>query len=233
MDSKKLHDSAPDNGGKKQKGTANYRRVPSIKVATLKRQMDGAEKRIIRLKTELAETNAIIRRKYLDRFDDKGNVAGKAHLGSAQVEGLRLKRVELENSLAIAKGECFRSQREYRNAVAQNIQVERKSVKIVREENRIRRESKKLLKKTVEILKQHGQNGGVAKLQALQTLSLANDVKAFRDEFDSAIKEFDPAHYVTISGVSNVKTEIIYGVMDELAENAGNEQHGLLNGGAQ
>jgi hypothetical protein len=44
------------------------------------------------------------------------------------------------------------------------------------------------------------------------------------------MEEFDPSHYITISGVSSVKTEIIHDIMDEMAEEAKKQSDGSLTG---
>ena len=97
---------------------------------------------------------------------------------------------------------------------------------MILEENRLVRESKKLLKETKEIFRDHGSNGGAKELSVLTSLALGGDVKGFRTAFDEMLEKFDLSHYTLISGVCNVKTEIIHGVMDELAEAARNAGQG-------
>ena len=155
------------NGSKNTDQDENLRRFSATKVAKLKRKMDGAEKRMLRLFTERTECRAIIRRKYTDAFDAEGVIIGRNILYPEQVMGFKLKLVQIEKDLAIAKGDFLKDRREYRSALTNNIQIERKSVKLIREENRIQRESKKLLRQTKQILKEHGNNGGVVKTAKL------------------------------------------------------------------
>jgi hypothetical protein len=211
--------SAPANGGPSnhQDGKAS-RLVQPMKIAQLKRAMDGAEQRMLRLETELVECRAIIRRKYTDVLDDKEEIVGRNQLSPEQVFGFKLKRTQTEKELALAKRDYFRNRKAYRHAVTNNFQVERKAVKLIHDENRIMRESKKLLRVTSEIIKKHGSNGGAKEMSVLISLALEGDVKAFRSAFDETMEQFDPSHYTLISGVNNVKTEIIHGVMEELAE---------------
>ena len=206
------------------------RRIPARKVAQLKWAMDGAEKRMLRLKTELLECRAIMRRKYIERQDAKGNATTQLQLNPAQIEGYRLKRTGIEEQLAIASGDYLQWKRAYRKAVEQNIQVARKSVKMVREENRVRRDAKALLRKTKAILEKKGKNGGARELELLTTLAVNDDVKGFRSAFDDCVEKFDPSHYVIISGLSSVKTEIIHALMDEFAEVKENGNSDTLTG---
>ena len=63
------------NGKTVQNGTNGQdtvRRISARKVAQLKWAMDGAERRMLRLRTELLECRAIIRRKYVERENEKG-----------------------------------------------------------------------------------------------------------------------------------------------------------------
>ncbi|MCX6133025.1 MAG: hypothetical protein NTU47_04335 [Ignavibacteriales bacterium] len=210
--------------------TVVVRSIPARKVAQLKLAMDGAERRMLRLKTELLECRAIIRRKYVERQDSKGNATTQLQLNPAQVEGYRLKRTGIEEQLAIASGDYLQWKRAYRKAVEQNIQVARKSVKMVREENRLRRDARALLRKTKAILEKEGRNGGALELDLLTTLAVNDDVKGFRSAFDEFVEKFDPSHYVTISGISSVKTEIIHALMDEFSAGKANDNSETLTG---
>ncbi len=68
---------------------------------------------------------------------------------------------------------------------------------------------------TIEILKEHGANGGAKDVAELKSLAMAEDVTGFRKAFDEKVKTWAPEHYVTISGVSSVKTEILHEVMEQ------------------
>ena len=223
----------PTNVGQNNK-EEQLRRIPPSKITQLKRAMDGAEQRMLRLKTELLECRAIIRRKYVERQESKGSGSTQVQLNPAQVEGYRLKRTEIEGQLAIASGDYLQSKRAYRKAVEQNIQVVRKSVRMVREENRVRREANKLLNQTKAALEKHGKSGGAEEMKRLQDLALADDVREFRKSFDELLHRLDPAHHEVISGVSQVKTEIVHAIMEQLAEDARKHQDvGQPEGGAQ
>lgn len=217
---KKVGSNTAPASGAAENDEETLRLVPATKIGLLKRQMDGAETRMIRLQAELSETRAKIRRKYQDEVDDNNVVVGRLTFSPEHIYGLRLKRVQIEKDLAEVKGEFLKYRRAYRRAVSHNFQIERKSVKAIREENRIVRESRKLLKKTKAVLNEHGSNGGAAQYAMLQNLALADDVRAFRDGFDQVMRTFDPAHHTMISGVSQVKTEIIHSIMEEMAEEA-------------
>lgn len=206
------------------------RRIPTRKIALLKRKMDGAEKRMIRLESELAETRAIIHRKYTELKDEKEKVVGHKQLSPAQIKSYRLKRSQIDQALAIAKGDYFEAKREFEEAAGRNIAAVSKTTSEVKRENKTRREAKALLKKTQGILKAKGKNGGAKKLQQLTAFALADNIEGFRKTFDESIEEFDPSHYVTISGVSSVKTEIIHEIMDEMAEEARKQSGGSLTG---
>lgn len=219
---------APTSGAA-EKGEETLRRVPAKTIGLLKRQMDGAEKRMIRLQAELSETRAKIRRKYTDVFDANENIIGRNMLSSEGVYGYRLKRTQIEKELAVVKGEFFQLRKAYRSAVSHNFKIERKTVKLIRKENKIRRESAKSLKLVKETLKTHGKNGGAKDLQLLTSLALEDDVKGFRAAFDESVGRFEPKLYTTISGVSQVKTEIIHAVMQDLAEEAKKNQNGNLS----
>jgi hypothetical protein len=220
--------SAPANGGySKNQDGKTFRLFSATKIAKLKRAMDGAERRMLRLETELVECRAIIRRKYTDVLDEKDEVVGRNLLSSEQVFGFKLKRTQIEKDLALAKRDFFTGRKTYRSAVTNNFQVERKTVKLIREENKIMRESKKFTRLTIEILKKRGSNGGSKEFKTLTDLAVAGDVKAFRNGFEVTMEQFDSSHHTLISGVCSVKTEIIHGVMEELANMAAGGEFGL------
>jgi hypothetical protein len=214
----KTEKAEPTNGGNlNNRDEKTPRLFPATKVAQLKRTMDGAEKRMIRLQAELAETRAIIRRKYSDVLDGKGNVIGRDMLSSEHIYGLRLKRTQVEKDLALTKGDFLKARRAYRSAVSNNFQIERKSVQLIREENKIVRESKIILARTKHILREQGKNGGKQEYELLQALAYRDDIKAFRIAFDRVMLGYAPDHHKTLDGVSTVKTEVIHSIMEEMA----------------
>ena len=192
------------------------RLIPAMKIANLKRKMDGAETRVHRLENELVDVRAIIRRKYVVK--DQKDSESKLHieLSPAQIEGFRLQRTIIEGRLAEARGELSEAVREYREAVRQNLLRSRKTNSDIRQRNRTVREASKLLRKTVEILKEKGSNGGSKEMAALRSLAQTGDIRGFRMLFDEKVKDWAPEHYVTISGVSTVKTEILHELMEQL-----------------
>lgn len=209
----------PKVGDQSKTSDSIVRSVPAMKVAQMKRIMDGAEKRMLRLEAERDEVRAIIQRKYTDQYGDDGEtVVGRNLLSPEHIFGFRLKRTEIETDLAVVKGDFLKARRTYRGAVKNNMLTARKSLKMVRMENKILRESKKLLNKTLVVLREHGSNGGAKEFNKLKKAADTGDVKAFRSTFDDVLKDFDPAHHVTISGLCTVKTEIIHSVMDQLAD---------------
>lgn len=210
--------NVPDAGRHSQNSQDHLRRIPARRVAALRRRMDGAEKRKIRLETELTECRATIRRKYTERTDKHGDLIEQVPLTAPHVAGLRLKRIGIERELAVAKGDYLISKREYRKAVQHNIEVGRKSVKFVREENRIRREANKLLRRTRVALEKHSAHGGAEEMKRLQEIAASGEVKEFRRAFDDLLHRLDPDHHNTISWVSQVKTEIVHALMEHLAE---------------
>jgi hypothetical protein len=123
------------------------RRIPTRKIAQLKRKMDGAEKRMTRLESELSDTRAIIRRKYSELKDEKGKVVGHKQLSPAQIKAYRLMRSQIDQALAIAKGDYFEARRAYEEAAGRNIAAVLKTTSEVKRENKTRREAKALLKR--------------------------------------------------------------------------------------
>jgi hypothetical protein len=223
--------------GAKQKGEDILRRIPATKIARLKMAVDGARKRIKGCKAMLNENCNYIRRKSKINRDARGETT-YIPLSSDDVAGLRLKQLKIEEALETAKGDYRAAQKEYRAAVAHNTKLARKTIKYIRVENRTRRESGKLLKQTKALIEKIRNSGGTDTVTTLTGFAVAGDTRGFRETFDKAVEGFDPALYTTISGVSNVKTEIIHDLMDEFQEavpqkESENEQHGLLNGGAQ
>jgi hypothetical protein len=191
------------------------RLIPAMKIANLKRKMDGAETRVHRLENELVDIRAIIRRKYVEK--DQKDSERKLHieLTPAQIEGFRLQRTMIEGRLAEARGELRDVVIEYRVAVQQNLLRNRKVNSDIRLRNKTVREAGKLKRKTVEILKKHGANGGAKDVAELKSMALVGDVKGFRKAFDEKVQVWDQEHYATVSGVSTVKTEIIRELMEQ------------------
>ena len=196
----------------------SLRLIPAKRVAQFKRTMDGAKRRKDRLMKAVDESRAIINRKYTDRVDSEDNVVGRNQLTSEQVFGFKLKLTQIEAKLALARRDYFKGCKAYRAAVKNNLQVERESLSDIRHDNRIIIQSKKLLQETRDMLKKHGSNGGAKEFKQLIDLALVGDMKVFRNGFLETVKKFDPAHYVNVSGVCTVETEIVHTIMDELAE---------------
>ena len=123
--------------------------------------------------------------------------------------------------MAEAQGELFVAEQAYRTATSHNSTWRRKANSKIRKANRTRREAGKLIRKTLEILKEHGANGGAKDVAELKSLAMADDVTGFRKAFDGKVKVWAPEHYVTISGVSTVKTEILHEVMEQFKSDSG------------
>jgi hypothetical protein len=200
----------------RQNGEVNLRAVPAMKIANLKRKMDGAETRVHRLENELVDVRAIIRRKYVEKEQKDSESKLHIELSPAQIEGFRLQRTIIEGRLAEARGELRDVVVEYREAVRQNLLRNRKLNSETRTRNKTVREAGKLKRKTIEILKQHGANGGAKDVAELKALAETGDIKNFRRVFDEKVKDWAPEHYITISGVSMVKTEIVHELMEQL-----------------
>ncbi|MCX6135901.1 MAG: hypothetical protein NTV54_00170 [Ignavibacteriales bacterium] len=188
-----------DNGKNNIQEESTGRLITPMKIGKMKRTMDNAEKRMLRHTDELAACRSCIRRKTADRTDEKGKVIGQMQLNPTQIDGYRLKRVQVERDLAIAKGDYLQARRAYRKAVSHNFQVEMDAVKTIRDENRIRREATKLKNKTLAALQKHGDNEGAAEIAELKRLAGSDDVKGFRNAFDQILHRVDPVHYDTIS----------------------------------
>ena len=139
--------NSSDNGNNSNNIGVRPRHIPARKIAERKRAMDGAEKRVIRLESELADARAIIARKYTERKDENGKVVGHTLLTPAQIKGIRLKRNQIDKDLAIAKGDYFQAKQAYEAGAGQNIEAVRNSANEVKKENKTRREAKALLKK--------------------------------------------------------------------------------------
>ena len=206
------------NGGTRQKQTENdapIRPIPATKIANLKRKMKGAHRRVLRFGKEIEQIRDDISRKYFIRKDEDGNNEQHIPISTAEIGGLRLKRNMVEGDLAEAKGDLYVAEQAYKNATAHNSTWKMKANRKIRKDNRTRREAGKLMQKTLGILEEHGSNGGAKDVAELKSLAMTGDVTGFRKAFDEKVKEWAPEHYVTISGVSTVKTEILHEVMEQ------------------
>lgn len=194
---------------------SQIRPIPATKIANLKRKMKGAHRRVIRFSKEIEQIRDDISRKYFIRKAEDGSNEQHIPISNAEISGLRLKRSMVEGDLAEAKGDLYVAEQAYRNATAHNSTWKMKANRKVRKDNRTRREAGKLMQKTLGILEEHGSNGGAKDVAELKTLALAGDVTGFRKAFDEKVRGWAPEHYVTISGVSTVKTEILHEVMEQ------------------
>lgn len=204
----------PNTQQKQNDNEAPIRPIPATKIANLKRKMKGAHRRVIRFSKEIEQMRADISRKYFIKKDDNGENEEHIPISPAEIRGLRLKRTMVEGELAEARGELFVAEQAYRTATSHNSTWRRKANIKIRKANQTRREAGKLMKKTLGILQEHGANGGAQKIEALKSLARTGDIKGFRNLFNDEVQVLDPAHYVTVSGVSTVKTEIIRDLMD-------------------
>jgi len=205
----------------KETGNEGKRPVPATKIANLKRKMDGAERRVHRLETELVEIRSIIRRKYLVIAGGDGAPDQQDQLGAAQIAGYRLKRTEVEGQLIEAQGDYVIARRAYEEAVKRNTVLSRRQNHEMRKQNRAVREAKKLLRDTKSLLEKHGSNGGEKDVVELKSLAKAGDITGFRKVFDEKVRVWDEEHYATVSGVSTVKTEIIRELMEQFKSDSG------------
>lgn len=194
---------------------APIRPIPATKIANLKRKMKGAHRRVIRFGKEIEKMRGDISRKYFIKKDDDGLNEEHIPISPSEIVGLRDKRIMVEGELAEAKGELYVAEQAYRAATTRNLTLRRKANSKIRKANRTRREAGKLMRKTLGILQDHGANGGAKDVAELKSLAKTGDISGFRKVFDEKVREWAPEHYVTISGVSTVKTEILKEVMEQ------------------
>jgi hypothetical protein len=203
--------SSPSNGGQEK-----LKLIDRSKVAEIQRLLKGAGTRIERLERELNDIRSILKRGYAEKTGAKGAIT-QIPLKAFERETYRNKRVMIEQELALAKRDYLVSNRAYKKAISNNFRANKLKLKAAKKDNGIRRISKTLFKKMLNIIELQAKNGGKEKFNILKSLSDIGDVKGFRKAFDELGPELDNDLYITSSGVSEVKTEIIHGLMEELA----------------
>jgi hypothetical protein len=191
------------------------------RIAEIRRQLKGAEKRTERLELELSEIRSILKRGYIEKTNKKG-VVTQIPLKPFERDTYRNKRVIIEQQLALAKRDYLVSNRVYKQAINNNFRANKLKLNAAKKDNGIRRNTKKLFEQTLELVKQQATNGGESKFRVLQSLAEIGDVKGFRKAFDEIGPELNKELHITVSGVSEVKTEILHGLMDELASKGSN-----------
>jgi hypothetical protein len=187
------------------------------RVANIRRRVQGALQRIDRLVDELYEVRSIVRRRFVERTDTSNNTI-QIRLRPFEVATYRNKRAEIEQELTLARRDHMIADKEYRDAINNNYQVNTDKLRAEKKENSLRRKSKNLLTETVELIKDLAQKGGSEEVEAIRTLAKSGDVKGVRAKCNELLSGFAPEHHATISGVQEVKTEIIHGLMEELAQ---------------
>jgi hypothetical protein len=203
---------ASANDGKEQPKLINRSRI-----AKIRRQLKGAETRVERLKQELNDTRAVLKRGYIEKTNSKG-VVTQIPLKPFERDTYRNKRVMIEQEFAVAQRDYLVADRAYKQAISNNFRTNRLKLKSAKKEIGIRRMSKKLLNKTLELVKKQANAGDGGKFRVLQSLAEASDVKGFRKAFDEFGPELNKELYYTVSGVNEVKTEILHELMEELAK---------------
>ena len=190
--------------------------VNSSRIADIRRKIQGAAKRIERLENELNNIRSILKRGYIEKTDSNNDVS-QITLKPFERDTYRNNRVMVEQQLALAKRDYLTFNRAYKQAITNNFRVNRVKLKTAKKDNGIRRNSKTLFKKMLNTIEHQAKNGGKEKFNILKNFAEIEDVKGFRKAFDEFGPELDNDFYITSSGVSEVKTEIIHGLMEELA----------------
>ena len=197
-------------------GQQKVKLINNSRIANIRRKVQGAVSRLERLELELYEIRAILKRGYIEKTDPKNGIT-QIPLKPFERDTYRNRRVVIEQQIAIANRDYLINNREYKQTLMNNIKANGLKLKKAKEENRIRRNSKMLLNQVFEAINQQAKNGGKEKFDVLKNLAEQDDVKGFRKAFDEFVPEFNKELYTTSSGVIEVKTEIIHGLMDQLA----------------
>ena len=140
-------------------------------------------------------------------------------LTAAQVRGYRLKRRNAKLKLRKARNEKKDAGIEFSKACTHNgefIQQQSKSFSTkLQKESKARVEKDERKKKIVDIV------SNLLKENDIRVLSLTEavtDGRSFRKEMDNLLSDVDPETFATISGLSEVKTEIYGDVRNLLKE---------------
>jgi hypothetical protein len=192
------------------------RSVGAKRVADFKRKASGAKKRVTRLNAQLKEFRTTMRRKSSVRTDAEGKEIGRTLLGSEDLAGLKLKSTETEKELAVAKRDYLVAKREYMASVKKNQKIARQEAKDERAVNNTIRRKKRLEEKTQSIVKALAQTGNEADIRQLREFAAEDKAKDFRQLLDTVLQKADPEHYAVVSGVTNVKKQIVKAVMEQI-----------------
>ena len=200
-----------------KKAENNSRQISATELAALQRAMRGAKMRMAGLKDKHQEISDTISR----GFALYKNAAGKMthiDLSSAEIDGLRLRRLRIAEKLEIAKGDYLLAKKAYLDAVSINKIISRKRVHTIRIKNRALRESDSIVVKTMSIFDDLIKEGKEAVVSKLQSLASTGNSKQFRLAFENVIDGIDHTHYEKITRSSKAQTIIINAVKQQLAK---------------
>lgn len=152
-------------------------------------------------------------------------------LTTAQVRGYRLKRRNAKLKLRKARNEKKDAGNEFSKACTHNgefIQQQSKSFSVrLQKESKARTEKDERKKKIVDIVSNLLKENDVRVLTLTEAVT---DGRSFRKEMDRLLSNVDPETFATISGLSEVKTEI-YGDVRNLLKEDDQESNSDNNSG--
>jgi hypothetical protein len=198
----------------------NSKLINKRRVAEIRRSVIGAQQRINRLEKEISTTRSILRRRFIEIPLTDGNREFK-RLQPFAIAAYRNNKWVIEYELAIARRDFIMNNRSYKEMIIHNLKLNRDRVKKAKSENNIRRQTNNLFQKTLKVLQHERANGGAEKVQRLVDLAKSGNVKEFRTAFDEYGPDFDSKLYYTVSGIQNVKTEILHELMDVIPSTEG------------
>jgi len=194
------------------------RRISPRVFNNIKAALKAAYEKVEQLLSDIFHLENIVASKAITiQSDKKGVEPVSKKLTSAEVAGYKLQLKQAKLSLKHAKKELSNAEAKYKAAVKHNAAcVADQSSKfnsILAAEYKAKRERDKSTSIVIEVVKglQVNNDPRFVSLTAVLT-----DPKQFRKEMDNILKSEDNETYVTISGLSQVKTSVYNTVKDQL-----------------
>lgn len=194
------------------------RRISSRVFNNIRAALKAAYEKVEQLLTDIFHLEKIVTSKSITvQPDKKGEEPTSKKLSSAEVSGYKLQLKQAKLSLKQAKKELSKAEARYKAAVKHNdacvAEQHSKFNSKLAAEYKAKREKDKCAGKVVEVVKGLQENNDP---RFVSLTAVLTDTKQFRKEMDDILKSEDNETYVTISGLSQVKTSVYNTVKDQL-----------------
>ena len=209
---------APRNGGQSIKGT-DLTPVNPSQLVRLRKQVNGARRRVERLKKDVADIAKAIRSKSIPMYSSSQDEPVRYRkMSGADLLVCQGEEIGLKKDLAEAKWDLKNFSRMLRGAAKRNNQVQRAELANTNKRGRLEYSVPLFVGKCWAIIEEQKEVTPDEYRRLLESAK-AKDQDNFRTAFESMVNSVDSDLMETISALASVKTRVVRAVMKQMKTN--------------